>query len=773
MLGRFAARKMIAVRSTALTARIGIRRLVALALGAAIRCLAIKLPACKAVEGLPEQEDRHESNRDMQAAPHFQIQHNTPTNCVTRARGQPYKIYAILLASSDSGEFMAHSNPAPLHDRASPASPQMLSSEEVLDALKMMLIGAPLNEVLTSVTRLIEAHSDGMLCSIFLVEKDGLHLRYGAAPSLPEAYRAATDGIAIGPEAGSCGTAAYRRQPVFVADILSDPRWVKFRDAGEAAGLRAAWSSPIMSHDGGVLGTFGMYYREVRTPGPDEIQLIDHASRIAGIAIEREQSQAALGMAFEETRKSEGQLRQIVDTIPQTIVVLGPDGSVVYVNRTVLDYTGLSTSDLMEADFRLRVFHPEDMERLRKTRRAGFSGTVPWENEVRVRGKDGQYRCFLIRYNPLLDEQGRLIRWFAAGTDIEDRKRSEDRLREENLALREEIDRSSMYEEIVGSSDALRRVLSQVGKVAPSDSTVLILGETGTGKELIASAVHKRSKRSKQSFIRVNCAAIPPSLIASELFGHEKGAFTGALQRRLGRFESANGGTIFLDEIGDLPPETQVALLRVLQERELERVGSSQPVSVDVRVIAATNRDLEAAVAAGTFRQDLFYRLNVFPILVPALRERNDDIPLLVEYFVERYARRAGKKFRHIKKKTLALFQAYDWPGNIRELQNVVERAVILSDDETFSVDETWLKSKSHGQSLPRTGILAEAEKEFTGLERKVIETALAECQGRVSGPGGAAAKLGIPPQTLDSKIASLGIDKRQFKARSSGRRPA
>jgi formate hydrogenlyase transcriptional activator len=668
---------------------------------------------------------------------------------------------------------MAHSNPATLPDRASPASPQMLSSEEVLDALKMMLIGAPLNEVLTSVTRLIEAHSDGMLCSIFLVEKDGLHLRYGAAPSLPEAYRAATDGIAIGPEAGSCGTAAYRRQPVFVADILSDPRWVKFRDAGQAAGLRAAWSSPIMSHDGRVLGTFGMYYREVRTPGTDEIQLIDHASRIAGIAIEREQSQAALGMAFEETRKSEGQLRQIVDTIPQTIVVLGPDGSIVYVNRTVLDYTGLSTSDLMEADFRLRVFHPEDIERLRETRRDGFSGTVPWENEVRVRGRDGQYRCFLIRYNPLLDEQGRLIRWFAAGTDIEDRKRSEEQLREENLALREEIDRASMYEEIVGSSDAVRRVLSQVGKVAPSDSTVLILGETGTGKELIASAVHKRSKRSTRSFVRVNCAAIPPSLIASELFGHEKGAFTGALQRRLGRFESANGGTIFLDEIGDLPPETQVALLRVLQERELERVGSSQPVSVDVRVIAATNRDLEAAVAAGTFRQDLFYRLNVFPILVPALRERNDDIPLLVEYFVERYARRAGKKFRHIKKKTLALFQAYDWPGNIRELQNVVERAVILSEDETFSVDETWLKSKSHGQTLPRSGILAEAEKEFTGLERKVIETALAECQGRVSGPGGAAAKLGIPPQTLDSKIVSLGIDKRQFKARSSGRRPA
>ncbi len=396
---------------------------------------------------------------------------------------------------------------------------------------------------------------------------------------------------------------------------------------------------------------------------------------------------------------------------------------------------------------------------------------------MRVRGKDGLYRWFLIRYNPLLDDQGRLIRWFAAGTDIDDLRRGEERLREENLALREEIDRSSMYEEIVGSSEALRRVLAQVGKVAPSDSTVLILGETGTGKELIAGAIHKRSRRSKRPFIRVNCAAIPPSLIASELFGHEKGAFTGALQRRLGRFESADGGTIFLDEIGDLPPETQISLLRVLQEREIERIGSNQPVGVDVRVIAATNRDLGAAVAAGTFRQDLFYRLNVFPIRVPALRERSDDIPLLVEYFVERYARKAGKRFRHIKKKTLGVFQAYDWPGNIRELQNVVERAVILCDEETFAVDETWLKPRSaqpFGQARPRTGILAEAEKEFSGLAKNVIETALAECQGRVAGPRGAASKLGVPPQTLDSKISSLGIDKRRFKAGASSRqRPA
>jgi formate hydrogenlyase transcriptional activator len=669
--------------------------------------------------------------------------------------------------------------PTRLPDQASPTSlgsPQSLSSEAVLDALKLILIGTCLNEVLTSITRLIEAHSDGMLCSIFLVEKDGLQLRYAAAPSLPESYRLATDSAAVGPNGGPCSVAVYRRQAVFVADFLSDPNFVDFRSKPVSAGLLAGWSSPIISHEGIVLGTFGMYFRQVRRPTESEIQLIDYASRIAGIAIERERSRMALNLAFEEIKKSEGQLRQMVDAIPQTIVVLGPDGSVVYVNRTVLNYTGLSTDELMGTDFRERVFHSDDIERLREIRRNAFSRGVPWENELRVRGKDGEYRWFLIRYSPLFDEQGRLIRWFAAGTDIEDRKRDEDRLREENLALREEIDRSSMYEEIVGSSRPLRNVLSQVSKVAPTDSTVLITGETGTGKELIASAIHKRSKRSARPFIRVNCAAIAPSLIASELFGHEKGSFTGAVQRRLGRFESADGGTIFLDEIGDLPSETQVALLRVLQEREFERVGSSQPVAVDVRVVAATNRDLEAAVAAGTFREDLFYRLNVFPIRVPGLRERKDDIPMLVEYLVERCARRTGKEFRHITKQTLAAFKAYDWPGNIRELQNVVERAVILCDDDTFSVDESWLQRKSEhspGDAVARPGILAEDKRRFASQEKKSIEAALASCKGQVSGARGAAAKLGIPPQTLDSKIASLGIDKRRFKVRAAGRRRA
>jgi formate hydrogenlyase transcriptional activator len=313
---------------------------------------------------------------------------------------------------------------------------------------------------------------------------------------------------------------------------------------------------------------------------------------------------------------------------------------------------------------------------------------------------------------------------------------------------------------IVGESTPLKSVLQQVALVAPTDATVLILGETGTGKELVARAIHRLSNRSSRPFIRVNCAAIPPSLIASELFGHEKGAFTGALQRRLGRFEAANGGTIFLDEIGELPMETQIALLRVIQERELERIGSSQSIAVDVRIIAATNRDLEAAVAAGAFREDMFYRLNVFPIHVPALRERLEDIPLLVEHLVERLAKRAGKEFRTIKMNTIELLQAYDWPGNIRELQNVIERSVILSAGDVFSIDEAWVR-RALRQSRPTTPLAAS----MADREREMIEAALAESEGRVAGPSGAAAKLGIPRQTLDSKIANLQISKERFKA--------
>ncbi len=459
-------------------------------------------------------------------------------------------------------------------------------------------------------------------------------------------------------------------------------------------------------------------------------------------------------------REDERELRRITDVIPQAIVVQDPSGAPIYANQTTLDYTGLKTEDVIAPLFRERIFHPDDLERLHEVRKAALAHGTPFEIEQRARRKDGQYRWFLIRYNPFRNDQGQVTRWYATGTDIDDRVRAEERTRNENLALREQIDRDSMFEDIVGSSEALRKVLRQIAKLASSDSTVLILGETGTGKELIARSIHKRSNRVDRAFIGVNCAAIPQSLIASELFGHEKGAFTGATQRRLGRFESASGGTIFLDEVGDLPPEIQVALLRVLQEREIERVGSNKAIAIDVRIIAATHRDLNALVTEGKFREDLLYRLNVVPIDVPPLRERVADIPLLVEYFIDRFGKKAGKKFRTIDKKSLRLLQAYDWPGNIRELQNVIERAVILCEGETFSIDQTWLRRELPvARSQPSTlcGVLARQEKEM-------IEAALAESYGRISGPSGAATRLGLPARTLDSKIRRFKINKHRFK---------
>jgi formate hydrogenlyase transcriptional activator len=329
-------------------------------------------------------------------------------------------------------------------------------------------------------------------------------------------------------------------------------------------------------------------------------------------------------------------------------------------------------------------------------------------------------------------------------------------LDEESLDLREEVVSTQMFEEIVGSSEAITKVTAQVMRVASSDATVLITGETGTGKELIARAIHRRSHRSRSPFVRMNCAATPASLVTAELFGYEKGAFTGATQRHAGRFEVANHGTLFLDEIGDVSAETQVALLRVLQEREFERVGGTQSIRVDVRVIAATNCDLPAAVGSGNFRRDLFYRLNVFPIRAPSLRERPEDILLLAEYFIERYAAKVGKNIRRVDKRTAQLLESYHWPGNIRELQNVIQRAMILCDAETFSVDEAWLQPESERRLHLQPSLMNQ--------ERELIEAALEETRGRVSGPQGAARRLGVPRTTLESKIKSLGINKHRFR---------
>jgi len=469
-----------------------------------------------------------------------------------------------------------------------------------------------------------------------------------------------------------------------------------------------------------------------------------------------------LKRAEQKLRESEEEFHKMTDLIPQAITVLSAEGAVLYANRVALEQTGLTLDEVKARSFFLAAFHPEDIETLRARRMAGLASGQPFELDLReIRKANGEHQWRLVQYNPMRDEHGRVIRWYVTGTDIQKQKAEEERLRNENVALREEIE-SSMFEEIVGSSEPMRQVLTQVAKVAPSDSTVLILGETGTGKELIARALHRRSERATEPFVRVNCAAIPQSLIASELFGHEKGAFTGALQRRVGRFESAHGGTLFLDEVGDLPAETQIALLRVLQEREIERIGSNHSIAIDVRLIAATNRDLNTAVTSGAFREDLFYRLNVVPIALPPLRDRVADIQLLLEYFVGRYAKKAGKKINHINKHTLGLFKAYDWPGNIRELQNVVERGVILSEDDTFSVDERWFKRKPRESSMAPEGLPALADREV-----EMITAALAESQGQIGGPTGAAARLKIPRQTLESKIRRLGINKYAHKAGS------
>ena len=464
-------------------------------------------------------------------------------------------------------------------------------------------------------------------------------------------------------------------------------------------------------------------------------------------------------IAEEKIREQEMELTQILDLTPQLVVVLGPNRERLYANRGALDYLGLSLDEWRERSIGDEI-HPDDLERLGADTRRALSKDAAFELELRVRKGDGSYRWFLARYNPVHSDNGQIMQWYTAWTDIEDRKIAEERLQQENIALREEVDKASMFEEIVGESTALRSILVLVAKVAPTESTVLITGETGTGKELIARAIHKRSNRSKRAFVAVNCAAIPEALIASELFGHEKGSFTGAMQRRVGKFEAAEGGTIFLDEVGDLPAETQVALLRVLQEHEFERVGGNRPIPSNVRVVAATNRDLEAAIAAAEFRSDLYYRLNVFPIEIPPLRERKPDIPLLAEYFIDRYSKKAGKRIRGISKKTLDLLISYHWPGNIRELQNVIERSLIVSESENFTVDCSWLVRGTH-EPQAETQLLSEKLKT---QEKSMIESALAESRGRVAGPSGAAAKLGMPVSTLESKIKSLKIAKHRFK---------
>jgi PAS domain S-box-containing protein len=490
-------------------------------------------------------------------------------------------------------------------------------------------------------------------------------------------------------------------------------------------------------------------------------------------ALREAEERNELRRAEEALRRSEAYLAEA-----QTLSHTGSFGwdvftGEVYWSRETFRIFGYEPAAKVPIELVVQRTHPEDRSAVQQFIDRASREREDFDFEHRLLMPDGSVKYLRVVGRPSKGASGS-FELVGAVTDITERKRSEadlqkaldeikklrDQLYKENIALRDEIDKASMFEEIVGGAPTLQAVLGRVAKVAPTDSTVLITGETGTGKELIARAIHKRSGRSSRAFVTTNCAATPATLIASELFGHEKGAFTGALQRRLGRFELAEGGTIFLDEIGELPAETQIALLRVLQEREFERVGGTQPIRADVRVIAATNRDLETAIAGGAFRRDLFYRLNVFPIEIPPLRQRREDIPTLIEYFIHRYSRKAGKKIRTIEKRTLELLQSYAWPGNIRELQNVIERSVVVCETDVFSVDPSWLSFES---SSPRQGG-GPIDKKSGDEEREAIETALAATGGRISGPSGAAAQLGMPPSTLESKIRALKINKFRFK---------
>jgi PAS domain S-box-containing protein len=562
-------------------------------------------------------------------------------------------------------------------------------------------------------------------------------------------------------------------------------------------GLKTGCILPLVSRNR-ILGVLSLGRREENAFSQADIEFLSQVANQIAIAVENTS-------AYHEITQARTELEQALAGIKQRTVDLRRSESYL-AEAQKLTHTGswawnVRTGALFWSQEIFRIYdfdppaigptweqflqrvHPEDRPQIEQRAKIETSQKdwIDSQADFRVVLPNGTIKRLHSIAHPVMDESGEITEIVGTVMDVteqwnartalekalEEIQGLKDHLQHENLALREQIDQALMFEEIVGASPALRAVLSRVSKVAPTDSTVLLTGETGTGKELIARAIHKRSRRSSRAFVSVNCSAIPTSLIASELFGHEKGAFTGAMQRRLGRFELAEEGTLFLDEVGELPTETQITLLRVLQEREFERVGGNQHIRANVRLIAATNRDLEAAITAGTFRSDLFYRLNVFPIEVPPLRERKEDIPLLVEYFIGHFARKAGKSFLGINKKTLDLLLAYPWPGNIRELQNVVERSVIVCETENFSVDERWL-SRQPVATESKTQL--ELSQKLAAQEKEMIEVALRESGGRVSGPSGAAAKLGIHRSTLESKIISLKIDKYRFKTASASK---
>jgi formate hydrogenlyase transcriptional activator len=676
------------------------------------------------------------------------------------------------------------------------------SSESVLNILKLILAGSELSEVLTIIAGLVESQGNGTLCTIWLPDADGKQVYCAAAPSLP-GFAENAGRMSIGPKGASCGTAIYRREPVYVADILREPIWDDYRDRLLPYGIRAVWSRPLFTREGKVLGTFAIHYREVRSPNAIDLQMIENASHIAAIAIERHLHEEALRherdrlrLLLEITNSVTSRLdfREVVEALSTNLVrvmqcdvsaLLLPDsesgelrvtilhnpdargpmreGSLVPMNSSISGQVLRTAQSVRIDNFEQVRADPEiygnpDGQRLyervvQEGIRAGCY--LPLAGRDRVVGV-----LMLSRRsdNPFEDDDAILLEQvarqvaIAVENTLEYEKATKDRDKEttQRLYLEEEI--RAQCGAIVGESPALKAVLQLVSVVAPTDSSVLILGETGTGKELIARAIHDLSARRERAFVKLNCAAIPLGLLESELFGHEKGAFTGAIAQKMGRFELANNGTLFLDEVGDIPLELQAKLLRVLQEQEFERLGSNRTHKVDVRVIAATHRDLLAMVKQSTFREDLYYRLKVFPINVPALRQRSEDIPKLVRHFTELYAPRMNKRIDEIPSQTMDALVRYPWPGNVRELQNFIERAVILSPHSVLRAPISELESfdPSKEVNIPMTGLQE--------VERDHIIRALEASNWVVGGRNGAAERLGMRRTSLVYRMQKLRI---------------
>src|SRR5499433_776546 len=689
--------------------------------------------------------------------------------------------------------------------------------QSVLSILNLIFAGAPLTEVLTIIASLVESQGDGMFCTIWLPDEDGKYLRCAAAPSLPD-FATQVGPMAVSPTGASCGTAVYRREPVYATDILTDPIWDDYRHLVLPYGIRSVWSRPLFASDGKALGTFAILYREVRSPGATDLALIENASHITGIAIERHSNEEAL-------RHERDRLRLLLEItnsmtskldLPRILEVLSthllsvtrcdfcalllpntdggqlrvttlynpeargaiPDGTLVPVKGSPCG-KAFRTGKKQHVDNFEEIRH--DPETFGSTEGQGFFARVMAEGlksgcDVPLVGRHGvvgvlaalsrSERAFAKDDVAFLDQVARQVA-ITVENGLNYQQAMEDRDKEATHRSYLEEELRADFGTIVGDSPALQTALNLVSVVAPTDSSVLILGETGTGKELIARAIHNLSGRRHRAFVKLNCAAIPLGLLESELFGHEKGAFTGAVAQKTGRFELANKGTLFLDEVGDIPLELQAKLLRVLQEQEFERLGSNRTHKVDVRVVAATHRDLSAMVKQGTFREDLYYRLKVFPINVPALRQRIEDVPKLAWHFTALYARRMNKKISEIPTETMDALERYPWPGNIRELQNFVERAVILSPQSTLRAPISELEPFQHrnGSNAPMSG-LAE-------VERDHILRALAATNWVIGGRNGAAAHLGMKRTSLVYRMKKLRINRRDVQPSTNSANPS